>query len=150
MSLPPPGFPATPASLGGSPVQYPPYSDYRNTVYIEGRPPSPALSIGTSGSGNSNSMPSYHHFSNDTLQPSQIRSPLRPKKHTKKKLDALEKKKICLYHLEHQNARQEDIAEVFSIERSTVSKILKNKNMWLNVDDNAEVHSKNRCARKPT
>jgi predicted transcriptional regulator len=61
----------------------------------------------------------------------------RLKKHTKKKLDGLDKKRICIYHANHSNARQEDIAELFGVERSTVSKILKNKEEWLNVDENA-------------
>lgn len=54
------------------------------------------------------------------------------RKHTKKKLNGAEKKHICQYHLGHQNAPQEDIAKMFDIERSTVSKILKLKSHWLN------------------
>ncbi|KAF5338874.1 hypothetical protein D9611_008764 [Ephemerocybe angulata] len=132
--------PPTPASLSShsnshshSQSPYPYTNDYRGSTSYDGRPPSPAPS---SGSG-SDLPPMLPHGQ-------------RPiKKHTKKKLDAFEKKKICMYHLKHQNARQEDIAEQFGIERSTVSKILKAKNQWLNVDDNAEVVSKNRPSKFP-
>lgn len=97
-----------------------------------------------------NSPTASYNFSDGppSAWPKSLQAPSnKPKKHTKKKLDSLDKKKICLYHLEHQNARQEDIAEIYGIERSTVSKILKNKNQWLHVDDNAETCAKNRYAR---
>lgn len=38
---------------------------------------------------------------------------------------------ICQYQMEHPKMRQEDIAKAFHIERSTVSKILKQKEKWL-------------------
>ena len=63
---------------------------------------------------------------------------LRPKKkerHHKHKLRDQDRKAICVYHLEHPNARQEDIGSVFGVERSTISKILKDKDRWLNISD---------------
>lgn len=38
-----------------------------------------------------------------------------------------QKQEICQYHAEHPYERQEDIAEMWGVDRSTVSKILKNK-----------------------
>lgn len=37
--------------------------------------------------------------------------------------------------------RQEDIAAKFGVERSTISKILKNKAKWLKVPDDETFHS---------
>lgn len=41
-----------------------------------------------------------------------------------------------MYYEEHPTSRQEDIAKIWDVERSTVSKILKNKPRWMQVDDN--------------
>jgi DNA-binding NtrC family response regulator len=126
--------PATPASLSsGSPYGY---DDYRPT--LDARPPSPASSRDPNLEYNT---PMYDDA---PYQPpkGRTRGPIR--KHTKKKLDGSEKKRICQYHLDHQNARQEDIAEMFGIERSTVSKILKLKAHWLNVDDECATIDKRR------
>ncbi|KAH6912533.1 hypothetical protein BKA70DRAFT_1218715 [Coprinopsis sp. MPI-PUGE-AT-0042] len=123
--------PGTPESIGSH------YAAYgRSMTSAPGQPrlPSPASSSRSympSGSGTPVlDVPEYlAHLSQGTAP--------RLKKHTKKKLDGLDKKRICLYHANHSNARQEDIAELFGVERSTVSKILKNKEEWLNVDENA-------------
>ncbi|KAF4617871.1 hypothetical protein D9613_006061 [Agrocybe pediades] len=69
----------------------------------------------------------YYVYSRETVP--KPRAPYR--KHTKRKLTELDKKHICEFHIEHPNARQEDIARQFGIERSTVSKILKMKKAWL-------------------
>ena len=64
--------------------------------------------------------------------------PTKPKKrerHHKHKLCDQDRKAICVYHLQHPNARQEDIGSVFGVERSTISKILKDKDRWLHVSD---------------
>lgn len=135
--------PATPNSIA-SPRHY---NDYPGPLsHLDGRLPSPSSPGNRSASGSASGLqPPYAPYS-EGLPPSHGKAPSsRIKKHTKKKLDALEKKRICNYQKEHQNARQEDIAEMFGIERSTVSKILKHKGHWLQVDDNAEVQSKNRC-----
>ncbi|TFK28022.1 hypothetical protein FA15DRAFT_665790 [Coprinopsis marcescibilis] len=121
--------PDTPASLCSP---YLPYTSYHSFI-PDARPPSPA--------------PSSRSYPNS---PSALAFQSRSsKKHTKKKLDALEKKKICLYHQHHQNARQEDIAEQFGIERSTVSKILKAKQHWLAVGDRCEGMAKQRPSKFP-
>ena len=58
-----------------------------------------------------------------------------PLKHTKHRLRDADRKNICLYHLSHPHARQEDIGAVFGVERSTISKILKEKDKWLNLTE---------------
>jgi hypothetical protein len=70
--------------------------------------------------------------------PPETSSSTRPKKrerHHKHKLCDQDRKSICVYHLQHPNARQEDIGTVFGVERSTISKILKDKDRWLHVSD---------------
>ncbi|CAA7261361.1 unnamed protein product [Cyclocybe aegerita] len=64
---------------------------------------------------------------------------LRPKeKHHKHRLRDIDRKNICLHHLQNPNARQEDIGAVFGVERSTISKILKEKEKWLNISEEEE------------
>lgn len=65
--------------------------------------------------------------------------------HRKQKLANSDRKAICLYAKQHPSARQEDIAARYNVERSTISKILKNKERWLGCpDDDAKVARK-RC-----
>lgn len=56
----------------------------------------------------------------------------------KKRLYNKERKAICLYYQEHPNVRQEDIAAQWGVERSTVSKILKQKEKWLHLPEDEE------------
>jgi hypothetical protein len=44
-----------------------------------------------------------------------------------------DRKKMCLEHLANPELKQEQLAQMFSVERSTVSKILKNKDKWMAV-----------------
>ncbi|KAG6831007.1 hypothetical protein H0H87_006580 [Tephrocybe sp. NHM501043] len=61
---------------------------------------------------------------------------LAPKpKQRKQRLDNSDRKRICLFHQSNPSARQEDIAAQFGVERSTISKILKQKAKWLNSSD---------------
>jgi transcriptional regulator with XRE-family HTH domain len=46
-----------------------------------------------------------------------------------------DRKRMCIQHLENPNWNQEKLAKMFSVERSTVSKILKAKDKWMNVSD---------------
>lgn len=65
--------------------------------------------------------------------------------HRKQKLANSDRKAICMYAKQHPSARQEDIAARYNVERSTISKILKNKERWLGCpDDDAKVARK-RC-----
>ena len=58
-----------------------------------------------------------------------------PRTSKQRRLKDSERKDICRYFIEHPKERQEDIAARFSVERSTISKILKNKDRWLTMDD---------------
>lgn len=53
------------------------------------------------------------------------------KKRPKARIDGAARKRICQYAQLHPDLRQADIAAVFNVERSTVSKILKQKVQWL-------------------
>ena len=53
----------------------------------------------------------------------------------KRRLQNRQRKEICQYFIQNPNSRQEDIASKWGVERSTVSKILKNKNRWLAVSE---------------
>jgi Tc5 transposase DNA-binding domain len=59
----------------------------------------------------------------------------------KQRLFNHQRKEICLYHQQNPGIRQEDIANKWGVERSTVSKILKQKSKWLNVPDGEEPHT---------
>ncbi|VDB91898.1 unnamed protein product [Peniophora sp. CBMAI 1063] len=52
---------------------------------------------------------------------------------TKKKsrLTNLDRRDICIYQRDTPGVRQEDIAQKWGVERSTISKVLKEKNKWL-------------------
>ncbi|KAG9121844.1 hypothetical protein FRC07_002031 [Ceratobasidium sp. 392] len=52
----------------------------------------------------------------------------------KQRLDDARRKEICTYARDRPKARQEDIALKYGVERSTISKILKNKDKWLTMD----------------
>jgi len=52
----------------------------------------------------------------------------------KKKLRNIDRKRICDYSVANPAAKQDAIASQFGIERSTVSKILKQKEKWLAID----------------
>jgi hypothetical protein len=60
-------------------------------------------------------------------------------KQRKQRLFNVDRKAICLYHQENPNARQEDIAARYGVERSTISKILKNKTKWMNVPEDEDM-----------
>lgn len=46
-----------------------------------------------------------------------------------------DRRRMCLYHEEHKTAKQTDIGALFGVERSTVSKVLRQKEKYLNPDD---------------
>ena len=55
------------------------------------------------------------------------------------KLWSTDRKKICVFHRDNPGLKQEEIALTFGVEHSTVSKILKEKNRWLNVKDDEKM-----------
>ena len=118
-----------------SPFEHVRRSRTRSTSYFEGRPQSPALST-TSGVTNS----SYTLDNSTSADQSNIPSsqPIVREKHKKHRLRDGDRKSICVYHLTHPNARQEDIGAYFGVERSTISKILKEKDRWLSISEEDE------------
>jgi hypothetical protein len=47
-----------------------------------------------------------------------------------------QKREICLYHLSNPNLRQGQLAKHFNTQQYTISRILKERNKWLNLDGN--------------
>jgi hypothetical protein len=74
---------------------------------------------------------------------------LRPKQR-KQRLFNADRKAICIFHKENPSARQEDIADRYGIERSTVSKILRHKTKWLNVPEHETLRVAKHRYAKPT
>ncbi|GBE83194.1 Tigger transposable element-derived protein [Sparassis crispa] len=99
------------------------------------RSASPALSVASaltsassasaSGSHNTSSLPAAPLVVPDTVL----------RKNRKQKLTNADRKQICRYQEENPTMKQDQIAAHFGVERSTVSKILKAKQNWLNKAD---------------
>ncbi|KAF9267516.1 CenpB-DNA-bind-domain-containing protein [Marasmius fiardii PR-910] len=139
-------YPLTPDS-----TSYSPYSTYhsRSNSTSNPRSTSPALSISTSISSHSHSGTTNNHpdllgsFDRNCYSPAASPShkpdspvtsnPQTRPKQRKQRLFNVDRQAICQFHLDHPTARQEDIANRFRVERSTISKILKHKAKWLNV-----------------
>lgn len=145
MSLPSPRYLPTPVS--GSP--YSPFSLYHAhsrsaSSYSASNPrsASPALSVAsalTSISSATSAAPNSQTFAAYPL-PSPPVGPIVPRaKQRKQRLFNVDRKAICVYHAENPNARQEDIAARYGVERSTISKILKHKTKWMNVPEDDEM-----------
>ena len=60
-------------------------------------------------------------------------APLPRRSKKKKRVSSTDKMLICRLHEENPDLRQQDIADQFKVERSTVSKILKEKDRWLSL-----------------
>ena len=144
MSLQSPTYhPMTPTSLSSPFSSYQPYEQPRSTSVANAnnqRSVSPALS-------NVSALTSVSSVSGPIPQVSQVypafvgqKLPGNPSpgksKQRKQRLCNVDRKAICLFHQDLPSARQEDIAAKFGVERSTISKILKNKNKWLNMPTN--------------
>ena len=141
MSLQSPTYhPMTPTSLSSPFPSYQPYDQPKSTSgsnVNNQRSVSPALSnvsALTSVSSASGPVPQvsqpYPAFIGHKLPGNS--SPGKGKQR-KQRLCNVDRKAICLFHQDLPSARQEDIAAKFGVERSTISKILKNKNKWLNM-----------------
>ncbi|KAI0795339.1 hypothetical protein BC629DRAFT_1722945 [Irpex lacteus] len=71
-------------------------------------------------------------------------------KNKKQRLYSVDRKVICEFAQQNPSYKQEEIARKFNIERSTVSKILKNKHRWLRVSNDETVYyAKDRHAKFP-
>ncbi|KAL1971124.1 hypothetical protein VTN77DRAFT_75 [Rasamsonia byssochlamydoides] len=60
-----------------------------------------------------------------------------------------DRRRMCLYHEENKNAKQTDIGALFGVERSTVSKVLRQKEKYLNMDDGSRSPIKRSKGRVP-
>jgi transposase-like protein len=65
------------------------------------------------------------------------RPPAQPEK-ARKTLSNEQKRAMCQYHQDHPHARQADIGQKFGVERSTVSKVLRQKDQYLKPDPELE------------
>ncbi|KAJ7095958.1 Tc5 transposase DNA-binding domain-containing protein [Mycena belliarum] len=109
------------------------------------RSASPALSTASALTSVSSSASGQNSFAVPSTAELEARV-----KQKKQRLFNVDRKDICLYHKENPGARQEDIARIYGVERSTISKILKNKTKWLNVpaDENLRI-AKHRPSKFP-
>ncbi|KAL1659988.1 hypothetical protein GGF50DRAFT_91604 [Schizophyllum commune] len=117
---------------------------------VQGNPP--IMSHPPSSDGplvNDPARPRHAHVQSDVtdVHP-RVHHPV-PRLKTKTKLTTERRKDICRYAAMNPSARQEDIATVFSIERSTVSKILKHRKEWLARPDDEAERAKNRPIKYP-
>ncbi len=100
------------------------------------RSASPALSVASA-------LTSVSSASNSQLFT--VESPVRKlpalntRRDRKKRLYNIDRYKICIAAQDNPGMKQEDIAALFGVERSTVSKILKQKARWLSVSPNEKV-----------
>ncbi|KAF7163942.1 hypothetical protein CNMCM5623_008603 [Aspergillus felis] len=60
-----------------------------------------------------------------------------------------DRRRMCLYHEEHKTAKQTDIGALFGVERSTVSKVLRQKEKYLNPDEGSRSPIKRAKGRVP-
>ncbi|KAI6044816.1 hypothetical protein EDC04DRAFT_264388 [Pisolithus marmoratus] len=105
------------------------------------RSASPALSAASAltSISSSNSTPNTQTFAAYPLPSPPVGPVIQRAKQRKQRLFNVDRKAICLYHQENPNARQEDIAARYGVERSTISKILKHKTKWMNVPEDDDM-----------
>ncbi|PWY72399.1 centromere binding protein B [Aspergillus heteromorphus CBS 117.55] len=60
-----------------------------------------------------------------------------------------DRRRMCLYHEENKTAKQTDIGALFGVERSTVSKVLRQKEKYLNPEDGSRSPIKRSKGRVP-
>ncbi|KAH8422703.1 uncharacterized protein LDX57_000457 [Aspergillus melleus] len=60
-----------------------------------------------------------------------------------------DRRRMCLYHEENKTAKQTDIGALFGVERSTVSKVLRQKEKYLNPEDGSRSPIKRAKGRVP-
>jgi hypothetical protein len=120
---------------------YPTHSPSTSTSNSNPRSTSPALSVASAlTSVSSNSPTNQQIFNPFPLPEVGTITPIAPRaKQRKQRLFNVDRKAICVYHRQHPNARQEDIARRYGVERSTISKILKFKTKWLNVPEHEDL-----------
>ena len=65
------------------------------------------------------------------------------------RLSNLDRKELCEFADKHPRMKHDNIGQIFGVERSTVSKILKNKQRWLAVNKDNSLGSPTDSSRKP-
>ncbi|KLO04087.1 hypothetical protein SCHPADRAFT_897297 [Schizopora paradoxa] len=66
----------------------------------------------------------------------------------RKTLKCREKKEICEYYGAHPELRQEDLGDMYDVHRSTVAKILKKKEAWLQISEEQNNKTSQRSSSK--
>lgn len=108
----------------------------RSTSASDLRSASPAMSVASALTSVSSSHSGQKGHSFPPLPQPTNSIPDEPRqKFRKMRLFNGDRKRMCIEHLEHPEWKQEKLAKRFSVERSTVSKILKHKDKWMNVPD---------------
>ncbi|OAQ97891.1 hypothetical protein LLEC1_01523 [Akanthomyces lecanii] len=74
---------------------------------------------------------------------------VKPPEKTRKTLTFEQKRDMCLHHESNPKMRQADIGEIFRVERSTVSKVLRNKEMYLKGEVEKDSSGKRTNGRNP-
>jgi hypothetical protein len=108
----------------------------RSTSSSDPRSASPAVSVASAltsissarSAQNSHNFPPLH-------EPPPLLNENHRLKGRKMRLCNGDRKKMCLEHMANPELKQEQLAQMFSVERSTVSKILKNKEKWIAVPE---------------
>lgn len=125
-----PSTPASTASSNYSHYGFHPYATHSRSASSSTNPrsTSPAISVMSAATSMSSNSSSRRHIP--------FSAPLSPPtSKPKKRLYNKERKAICQYYIANPNARQEDIAATYGVERSTVSKILKHRAKWLAISE---------------
>ncbi|KAI0338931.1 hypothetical protein BDW22DRAFT_1432143 [Trametopsis cervina] len=156
-----PGQPDTPELTPDDPESYTAPSQYQLISFPQSLPshsrstsdsasgsaprstsPAPSDSAATSESSRQSVPPS--------LVPMVIKAPIHVRKKNKKqRLFDVDRKRICEYAVDNPQLKQEEIAQRFGVERSTVSKILKGKKFWLHATAENVRGTKNRGVKFP-
>ncbi|EIN12370.1 hypothetical protein PUNSTDRAFT_124253 [Punctularia strigosozonata HHB-11173 SS5] len=114
------------------------------------RSASPALSIASAVTSMSSASVHSSWQSIASLATTDAVSTNSREKHKKNRLYNVDRRSICQFHKDNPSMRQEDIARRFGVERSTISKILKNKAKWLHVRPDEEMKiAKHRPSKFP-
>ncbi|KAL2014679.1 hypothetical protein VTN00DRAFT_2204 [Thermoascus crustaceus] len=161
--------------MGGyNPPQHTPsMPDYHGFGYapspIMPMEPSYSMSIPPPYASLSLTMPSHpwpsmlttqSHFSEATLPPTPVPTSISPPAPVhpirtssgptpRRTLTDEDRRRMCLYHEENRSAKQTDIGALFGVERSTVSKVLRQKEKYLNPDDGSRSPIKRAKGRVP-
>ena len=139
------------ASLQGQPFEHwdpttQSHTHSRSTSSSDLRSASPAVSVASALTSVSSAQSAQNAHAFPPLNPPPLLPETRRQKGRKTRLCNGDRKKMCIEHEANPELKQEQLARMFSVERSTVSKILKNKDKWMAVPE-ADINrvAKHRC-----